>query len=467
MEIPETVELEINNDDILRNDLGKELNNIHQFNLKLNKDVYKLIIEISSNNDILFNLRQTNNISFIYYEKKYKYEDILKHLNLEKNKYNNILKILEFFDVSVKNEKVKISKDNNKNKTFLVLILNENNKVEEYCINLEIKCMTEKKMLNIIIDEINKIKNKENLSNDNLEINQNNVDKNNDLQNLENKLKKLDEEVIKINKEKEEIYQKINKIKNTNANVKNEEKNKNIIKNEIKLQIKINKNDIGKDIYFFDPDNYLTELNESNIDLIINNIKYDFNKKFPFFKIGLYYITLKFKTKIKSCFGMFRYCYNLINIDLSSFDSQNVTNMSQMFCGCNNLISIDLSSLNTKNVSDMSQMFYDCNNLKNINLSNLDTHNLTDISEMFYDCKSLTDIDLSSFNTEKLDNMNQMFYGCDNLININLSSFNIQKVKSMNNIFNECFSLKKIIINKNLLKIKEYFDNDITEFMEK
>ena len=60
-----------------------------------------------------------------------------------------------------------------------------------------------------------------------------------------------------------------------------------------------------------------------------------------------------------------------------------------------------------------------------------------------------------------------MFYGCDNLININLSSFNIQKVKSMNNIFNECFSLKKIIINKNLLKIKEYFDNDITEFMEK
>ena len=166
MEIPETVELEINNGDILRNDLGKELNNIRQYDLKLNKDIYKLIIEISSNNDILFSLRQTNNISFIYYEKKYKYEDILKHLNLEKNKYNNILKILEFFDVSVKNEKLKISKDNNKNKTFLVLILNENNKVEEYFINLEIKCMTEKKMLNIIIDEINKIKNKENLSND-------------------------------------------------------------------------------------------------------------------------------------------------------------------------------------------------------------------------------------------------------------------------------------------------------------
>ena len=161
MEIPETVELELNNDDILRNDLGKELNNIHQFDLKLNKDVYKLIIEISSNNDILFNLRQTNNISFIYYEKKYKYEEILKHLNLEKNKYNNILKILEFFDVSVKNEKVKISKDNNKNKTFLVLMFNKNNKVEEYYINLENKFLTDKKMLNIIIDEINKIKNNE------------------------------------------------------------------------------------------------------------------------------------------------------------------------------------------------------------------------------------------------------------------------------------------------------------------
>lgn len=127
-----------------------------EYDLKLNKDTYKLIIEISSNNDIIFKLRQTNNISFIYYLKQYKYEVLLKHLKLEKHKYNNIQKIVELFDTSIKKENINIHKDSVKNNMMLFLILNENNKKEEYFINLENKIMNEKKMLNIIIDEINK-----------------------------------------------------------------------------------------------------------------------------------------------------------------------------------------------------------------------------------------------------------------------------------------------------------------------
>jgi len=38
--------------------------------------------------------------------------------------------------------------------------------------------------------------------------------------------------------------------------------------------------------------------------------------------------------------GMFKGCSNLTKIDLSSFDTKNVTNMSSMFKGCSNLTKI-------------------------------------------------------------------------------------------------------------------------------
>ena len=55
-----------------------------------------------------------------------------------------------------------------------------------------------------------------------------------------------------------------------------------------------------------------------------------------------------------------------LNIDLSNFNTNNVTDMSYMFCGCSSLINIDLSNFNTQNVIDMNFMLSDCNSLMNI-----------------------------------------------------------------------------------------------------
>ena len=41
-----------------------------------------------------------------------------------------------------------------------------------------------------------------------------------------------------------------------------------------------------------------------------------------------------------------------------------------MFFECKNLIDINLSNFNTQNVTNMYSMFYRCESLKNINLSN-------------------------------------------------------------------------------------------------
>ena len=45
----------------------------------------------------------------------------------------------------------------------------------------------------------------------------------------------------------------------------------------------------------------------------------------------------------------------------------------------------------------MNYMFYECKSLTNINLSNFDTKNITEMICMFYGCKSLTNINLSNF----------------------------------------------------------------------
>ena len=60
---------------------------------------------------------------------------------------------------------------------------------------------------------------------------------------------------------------------------------------------------------------------------------------------------------------MFSSCKSLSSLDLSNFNTQNVTSMGYMFSGCKSLLSIDLSNFNTQNVTSMESMFSDCNSL--------------------------------------------------------------------------------------------------------
>ena len=56
--------------------------------------------------------------------------------------------------------------------------------------------------------------------------------------------------------------------------------------------------------------------------------------------------------------------------------------MACMFCGCKSLINLNLSNFNTQNVTNMSNMFNNCNTLKTINLSNFDTQKVNNMSGM-------------------------------------------------------------------------------------
>ena len=391
---------------------------------------------------------------------------------------NNINKIIEILN------KVKITIDNYY-KFEERIIHNYEQKQRNYDILLNINEIINN---NDILKDINSINNDINI------INQfNNIFK------IYNKINNCEMNYYKNNKiEINDNKENINKIKG-NENEK--------VKNEIKLIVKIGKNDINKKIYFLDNTNgecyingvpnqelhnHLKELNESNVELYIDDNKYKYQKYFIPEKEGEYNILLKFNIAIEDCSCMFFNCINLINIDLSLFNSKNVTNMGNMFWNCRRLTNLDLSSFsnnkvtnvynmlaccgqlkeinlssfNTKYITNMAFMFSFCYNLTNINLSSFDTRNVINMQYMFGDCRNLEHLDLSSFNIEKVNDIEHMFNNCSNLTNINLSSFNMKNVKRMDNMFKNCSNLKEIKINKiSEEKIKKLIDESITKLV--
>ena len=50
-------------------------------------------------------------------------------------------------------------------------------------------------------------------------------------------------------------------------------------------------------------------------------------------------------------------------------------------------------------------MFFNCESLESIDLSSFNTNNVTNISYLLFACKILESIDLASFNTNNVTNM--------------------------------------------------------------
>ena len=101
----------------------------------------------------------------------------------------------------------------------------------------------------------------------------------------------------------------------------------------------------------------------------------------------------------------------------ASFANTRPTSFFSWFRGCENLTTIEgIEYLNTENVENMSSMFRDCYALESLDLSSFNTAKVTSMSRMFYICKALTTIYASDkFVTNKVTNGNDMFYGCEKL----------------------------------------------------
>ena len=141
---------------------------------------------------------------------------------------------------------------------------------------------------------------------------------------------------------------------------------------------------------------------------------------------------------------MFYYLRSLISLDLSSFDTSQVTDMSNMFAGMSNLTPLNLSNFDTSKVTDMSEMFNDMTRLTTLDLSNFDTSKVTNMSWMFRDMYNLTTLNLSSFNTSQVTNMGGMFGFMSNLTSLNLSNFDTSNVTAMGGMFSHMYNLTSL-----------------------
>ena len=179
--------------------------------------------------------------------------------------------------------------------------------------------------------------------------------------------------------------------------------------------------------------------------------------------------------------SMFAYDRSLTELDLSNFDTSNVTTFNSMFDSCDKLNSITgLSQWNTEDATDMSSMFaYDIN-LTSLNLANSDkgtsfnTSKVTTFEAMFSGCSNLTSItgisnwknskatdmssmfaydtaletlDLSNFTTPVATKMDSMFASDENLPSLDLSKFDTSNVTTFNSMFAYDKALKTLDIS--------------------
>ncbi len=145
---------------------------------------------------------------------------------------------------------------------------------------------------------------------------------------------------------------------------------------------------------------------------------------------------------------MFSGCSSLINLDLSSFNTESVTNMECMFSGCSSLKDLDVSKFNTENVTNMRSMFAGCHSLTSLDVTHFNTRNVTNMGYMFSSCSSLTSLDVSNFNTENVTNMEGMFDDCSSLTSLDVTHFNTKKVTNMGWMFAYCHSLTNLDVSK-------------------
>ncbi|MDF7663882.1 BspA family leucine-rich repeat surface protein [Bifidobacterium sp. ESL0763] len=163
---------------------------------------------------------------------------------------------------------------------------------------------------------------------------------------------------------------------------------------------------------------------------------------------------------------MFENCENLTTLDLSMFDTHNVTTMKSMFDtdnvdnGTDNpamhyyafkgkLRSIKFGQkFDTSKVTDMSQMFSSDNQLESLDVSHFNTGNVTTMASMFSNLAKPTVIDVSGFDTSKCTNMAFMFNGDLNVLKLDVGGFDMSHVTTTECMFQSCQSVTSLAVSE-------------------
>ena len=184
-----------------------------EYELNLGEDTYLLKMEIISKQKIGFNIRQINNISYYYFYEEYDYESLIKELTLPSQHYDSIDKVFKFYDIAINKKKVTLTYDKDKKEMALVLKITIMFDEIESKLYLKENQLTNEEMIKILFNEIRDLKTKKLL-----QLNPVNAENKNQENNKE-KIKE-DEMINKLVAKNEELELKINQLITENKTIK-------------------------------------------------------------------------------------------------------------------------------------------------------------------------------------------------------------------------------------------------------
>ncbi len=114
--------------------------------------------------------------------------------------------------------------------------------------------------------------------------------------------------------------------------------------------------------------------------------------------------------------NMFQNCTSLENIDVSEWDTSNVTSFSGLFNACRSLEKLSLpNGFVTSKATSISSMFQNCSQLSDINLTGWNTSNVTTVSSLF-NSSSIKKGDISMLDLSSVTNANNTQYIFQNVV---------------------------------------------------
>ena len=149
-------------------------------------------------------------------------------------------------------------------------------------------------------------------------------------------------------------------------------------------------------------------------------------------------------TLTESAHAMFCDCEALTKLNVSEWETSNVTDMREMFSDCKALTELNVSKWKTSNVTRMSTMFLGCKQLKTLDFSEWDVSKVTTMDSMFSGA-GLTELDLSGWTSTGEVHVVDMFNGCEALKSLNMAGWSAKVTGSA--IFGGCTSLEELDIS--------------------
>ena len=177
---------------------------------------------------------------------------------------------------------------------------------------------------------------------------------------------------------------------------------------------------------------------------------------------------------------MFCYCYDLINLNLGSWDVSNVQNFYGMFNGCTSLseinLNVDLSAIDDANLNDdtdkeitlgwgestdgicggLGHMFGNCRSLTALDVSGWDLSKAQSLCNTFYYCNVLEQLDVVGWDVSGIKTFDSTFYSCYILEQPNVSEWDVSSAEIMYGMFGNCGFTTLAVNDWNVSKVTDF-----------